>query len=129
MTHRPEQGVSISKALVDLANANRLRYICHDQYEQDIKDENGIPMKKRLTMTELGFVSTEAFNVKMDYDCLLEKYNKLVSDMEALHAERITLIKQNKEMSAKTHFKIATIIKGNKSDKEKIIEISKYINL
>jgi len=121
MTHKPEQTASITKALVDLANANRLKYIYHDQYENC----DG----KRLTMTELGFVSTEAFNVKMDYDCLLEKYEKLVSDMEALHAERVTLIKQNKEMSAKTHFKIATIIKGNKSDKEKIVEISKYINL
>jgi hypothetical protein len=121
MTHKPEQTASIVEALIDLAAANNLKHLYDDQYET--------VDKKRLTMTELGFVSTEALNFKLKYDELIGDMEELQADIKILRGERTTLIKQNKEISNKTHLKLSAILKGSMSDKEKVIEAIKYLNL
>ena len=128
MVHKPEQTASISQALVDLANANRLTHLYDAQYEQKVKDENGLMVTKRLTMTELGFVSTESFNLHIDYKELQDKYKELQSQLEIVKGEKITLIKQNKEITEKTHLKLGKILRGSSSDKEKVLELIKYLN-
>ena len=129
MTHNPEQTVSISTALVDLAKANKLTHLYDAQYEQKVKDENGVVCTKRLTMTELGFVSTEAFNLYIDHKELQDKYKDLKSQLEIVKGEKITLIKQNKEITEKTHLKLGKILRGSSSDKEKVLELIKYLNV
>lgn len=129
MVHKPEQTASISQALVDLANANRLTHLYDSQYEQKVKDENGLVCTKRLTMTELGFVSTESFNLHLAYEELQDKYKDLQSQLEIVKGEKITLIKQNKEITEKTHLKLGKILRGSSSDKEKVLELIKYLNV
>jgi hypothetical protein len=121
MTHILNLKLSITGLLISLANVNKLRHIHDDQYE----DASG----KRLTMTELGFVSTEALNFKLKYDELIGDMEELQADIKILRGERTTLIKQNKEISNKTHLKLSAILKGSMSDKEKVIEAIKYLNI
>lgn len=121
MTHNPNQTIPITEALINLADANRLKHLYDDQYETCDK--------KRLTMTELGFVSTEALNFKLKYDELIGDMEELQADIKILRGERATLIKQNKEISKKTHLKLAAILLSTMSDKEKVIELKKYLNL
>lgn len=120
MVHCPEQTPSITKALVDLACANRLTLISHDQY----KDVDG----NTLTMTELGFVDTDNFNYKLLYHDMADKYNDLMSDIDAMKSEKAKLAVQNKEISAKTIYKARNILNGNIPDGEKIILLRKYLN-
>jgi hypothetical protein len=121
MTHHPDQTVYITKALIDLAVANGLKHINHCQY----KDRNG----NDLTQTELGYISTECFNYKLKYGELVEDVKEITAELESLKGEKKRLVTQNKEISTKTLFKLSVILRDNISDKEKIIQIRRYLNI
>ena len=119
MTHKNCDSPSIVNALVELACANRLEFIAHDQY----KDSNG----NILTQTELGYIDTEYFNYKLMYHELQDDLKELESELKALKGERKTLALQNRELSGKTALKIQHILDSNVSDKEKLQQIKKYL--
>jgi hypothetical protein len=142
MTHKPEQTMPITKCLIALAVANKLTHVKHDQYEKPLprkqqdanyrcvlRGEEPLYKAEQLTQTELGYISTECFNYKLKYGELKEDLADLEAELKVLKGEKKKLVTQNREISAKTLFKITSILNENVSDKEKVIEIKKYLNV
>lgn len=120
MVHKPEQGISITKALLALADANRLKYINHDIYET----QEG----EKLILTELGFVEESNYNYHLLYHSSEIDKKELQAELKAMKAERATLCGQNKELSGKTLLGARKILDSKGKSYEEIVkELKKYL--
>lgn len=111
----------LAESLTFIAIFNKLTCIGADQYVDK--------KKNKLTMTQLGYVDTDNFNYKHYYLNSLDTIDELKSEIKALKSERKKLAIQNKELSGKTFLKCRSILDGFLSDKEKVIELKKYLSI